>query len=211
MKITLEAYQRYDKQLLKAQEQERNIEDYEVLKAFLGQDDKTINALPEKFISQSLEDIYKFLSKETYDFKPIIKHNGITYGFIPNLDSITYGENTDLVRYISNWETMHKAMSVMYRPIKKNWLGRVKTSNGQYNIEKYTGTSNANDFLDVDADIVLGATVFFYNLTNELVRAIPNYLEKQVMNQELMSSLPNGESMQSYIDSLKETLQSLKL
>lgn len=210
MKITLKAYQRYNKQLLKAEEQERQIEDQEVLKAFLGQDDKTINELPEKFITQSLEDIYKFLSKESREFKSVIKHNGITYGFIPNLDSITYGENTDLVNYISNWDTMHRAMSVMYRPVKKNWLGRVKVSNGQYEIEKYTSTSNADDFLDIDADIVLGAMVFFYNLTNELLRAIPSFLEKQVMNQELMSSLPNGVNMQSYIDSLKETSQSMK-
>ena len=210
MRITLEAYQRYNKQLLKAEEQERQVEDYEVLKAFLGQGDKTINELPEKFITQSLEDIYKFLSKECREFKSVIKHNGITYGFIPNLDSITYGENTDLVNYISNWDTMHRAMSVMYRPVEKNWLGRVKVSNGQYEIEKYTSTSNADDFLDIDADIVLGAMVFFYNLTNELLRAIPNYLEKQVMNQELMSSLPNGVNMQSYIDSLKETSQSMK-
>ena len=210
MKITLKAYQRYNKQLLKAEEQERQIEDQEVLKAFLGQDDKTINELPEKFITQSLEDIYKFLSKESREFKSVIKHNGITYGFIPNLDSITYGENTDLVNYISNWDTMHRAMSVMYRPVEKNWLGRVKVSNGQYEIEKYTSTSNADDFLDIDADIVLGAMVFFYNLTNELLRAIPSFLEKQVMNQELMSSLPNGVNMQSYIDSLKETSQSMK-
>ena len=210
MKITLKAYQRYNKQLLKAEEQERQIEDQEVLKAFLGQDDKTINELPEKFITQSLEDIYKFLSKESREFKSVIKHNGITYGFIPNLDSITYGENTDLVNYISNWDTMHRAMSVMYRPVEKNWLGRVKVSNGQYEIEKYTSTSNADDFLDIDADIVLGAMVFFYNLTNELLRAIPSFLEKQVMNQELMSSLPNGVNMQSYIDSLKEISQSMK-
>lgn len=209
MKITLKAYQEYHKQLLKAEEQERQLDDLTILKAFLGESRKTIDALPDKFIVETLNDISKFLTKETYEFKNIFKHKGVTYGFIPNLDAITYGENTDLLNYISDWSTMHKAIAVMYRPIKKNWLGRYsKTS---YNIDKYSGTSHADVFLDLDAEIVMGAMVFFYNLTNALVNSIPNYLERVVTNQEKTSSLKSGESMQSYINSLKEISQSMKL
>ena len=59
--------------------------------------------------------------------------------------------------------------------------------------------------------VVLGAMVFFYNLTNELLNYIPNYLEKELVKEQTIGQISqeNGEAIQNYIHSLKETLRDL--
>ena len=41
------------------------------------------------------------------------------YGIIPNLDEISLGEYVDLDTYMGDWDNMHIAMNVLYRPIKE--------------------------------------------------------------------------------------------
>ena len=205
MRLTLKGYQSFASAQASATEREESLDDLSILRAFLSYSNKEVDDLPIKVTKSVLESIYELLNKTEYKFTPTFKHKGILYGFIPNLDNITYGENTDLVKYISNWDTMHRAMAVAYRPIKKNWLGRPKLFNGKYVIEDYKGTSNADAFLDLDVEIVLGMQVFFYNLTKELVNSIPSYLQSLEIPQEMLTSLQaNGESMQSFINYHKE-------
>ena len=54
----------------------------------------------------------------------------VEFGFMPNMDEMSLGEYIDLEKYISNWEDMHKALAVMYRPI-------VAGKKEFYEIEKY--------------------------------------------------------------------------
>ena len=136
------------------------------------------------------------------------KLNGTEYGMIPNLDEITYGENKDLMGYLGDWKTMHLAMSVLYRPI-------TQTLGSTYSIEKYSGTKEHRDVMQHMAlDIVLGAQVFFCRLTEELLRAIPNYLERVVHNNkgqmQDQSTKQTGEAMMRYSASLRETLEDLR-
>ena len=67
--------------------------------------------------------------------KHILKFNldGTPLGFITDLDEISYGENKDVTGYINDWQTMHKAMAVLYRPIKIS-------KKGKYIIQDYEGT-----------------------------------------------------------------------
>ena len=205
MRLTLKGYQSFASIQQDATEREEVLDDLSILRAFLMLSNKEVDDLPIEVTKSALESIYELLNKTEYKFTPTFKHKGVLYGFIPNLDKITYGENTDLVKYISDWDTMHRAMSVAYRPIKKNWFGRPKLINGKYVIEDYKGTSNADVFLDLDVEIVLGMQVFFYNLIRELVNSIPSYLESLEIHQEVLTSLQaNGVSMQNYINSLKE-------
>lgn len=136
------------------------------------------------------------------------KLNGTEYGMIPNLDEITYGENKDLMQYIGDWKTMHLAMSVLYRPI-------TQTLGNTYSVEKYNGTKEHRDVMQhMPLDIVLGAQVFFCRLTEELLRAIPNYLERVVHNSkgqmQDQSIKQTGEAMMKYSALLKETLEGLR-
>jgi hypothetical protein len=40
------------------------------------------------------------------------------FGFIPKLEDMTFGEYIDLDNYIGDVKNLHKAMAVLYRPIK---------------------------------------------------------------------------------------------
>ena len=40
------------------------------------------------------------------------------FGFIPKIEDITSGEFIDLETYLGDTETLHKAMAVLFRPIK---------------------------------------------------------------------------------------------
>ncbi len=130
---------------------------------------------------------------------------GKRFGFIPKLDDITYGENKDITNYINDWGNMHKAMAVLFRPIEK------KLSN-QYIIEDYVGSHVYSDIMkDMPLSVVLGSMVFFYNLTNELLNYIPNYLQKQISEEQMIEVdlQGSGEVILNSIRLLKETLQGL--
>ena len=131
--------------------------------------------------------------------------SGNEYGFIPNLDEITYGENKDITSYISDWKTMHKAMAVLYRPIKQK-------QNSKYLIDDYEGSHNYSEVMkNMPLDVVLGAMVFFWNLTNALLNSIPNYLEKEIKQAQMqgVDLAESGEAIQNSMHLLKETLQNL--
>jgi hypothetical protein len=193
MKITLERYIELSKI-----EEPTEMQVISILTGKSETDVKKLSIEEVESISKEIETVYN-----TKEFVPYFKHKGVLYGFIPNLDKITYGENRDLVSYISNWDTMHRAVAVAYRPIKKNWLGRPMLKKGQYVIEDYKGTSDADKFLDLDVKIVLAMQVFFYNLMRELVNSIPNYFQSKEMQKELISLGLNGEAIKKYIHSLK--------
>lgn len=38
-------------------------------------------------------------------------------GFLPKLDEITLGEFIDVESNIGDWQNIHKAMAVLYRPV----------------------------------------------------------------------------------------------
>lgn len=131
---------------------------------------------------------------------------GVEFGFIPNLEEISFGEYTDLDTYISDWDNMHKAMAVLFRPIKQKFKHT-------YSIEEYNGSITYSDVMKhAPLDVVLGATVFFYNLGNELLKSTLNYLENNqeianILNQH--SSANGGVGIQASMLLLKETLESL--
>lgn len=131
---------------------------------------------------------------------------GTRYGFIPNLDEITYGENKDITNYINDWGNMHKAMAVLYRPLRT-------THGSQYTIEQYDGSHVYSEVMkDMPLNVVLGSIGFFYNLTNELLSYIPKYLENQTKEMQAIktASPRSGNLIQSCTLLLKETLHDLK-
>jgi len=135
------------------------------------------------------------------------KHKGKMYGMIPNLDNITYGANKDILATIGDWDKMHYAMNALYRPI-------IKTSGDSYEIQEYGGDKTIDELRNMPLDVVFGARFFFYSLTNALLKAIPNYLERVVAKEiagteqtQTQSIKENGEVMMKHIASLKETLE----
>jgi hypothetical protein len=144
-------------------------------------------------------------------FQPRFKIGNIEYGFIPDLENISFGEYVDLDNYLSNWDDYNKAMAVMYRPI-------TETRKEKYNILEYNGASEFSEAMKyAPMDIAIGASVFFWTLGSELLTATLNYLktETKKMTQEQatlaqeLSLEKNGVGIQAYTDLLKETLQNM--
>ena len=73
------------------------------------------------------------------------KLNENEFGFIPKLDEMSFGEYIDLDNYLSEWENMHKAMTVLFRPIKYK-------KKDKYLIEDYEG-SGKYDLKNMSLDI----------------------------------------------------------
>lgn len=182
--------------------EEPSIDDY--IKCLLGLNDSQLNKLKSNEVL-TIELHLNNLLSETPEFKQTFKLNGITFGFIPNLDDITYGENKDLTTYVNDYSTMHKAMAVAYRPI-------IQKQGSKYRIEEYEGSHKYSELMkDAPLDVVMGMLVFFYNLTSDLLKAIPNYLQR-VATQEMKKgnlSEENGEVIAKYTHSLKATLDDL--
>lgn len=127
------------------------------------------------------------------------------YGFIPQLDQISFGEYIDLDTYIGDWENMHKAMAVLYRPIKNSYGER-------YNIIDYE-IMDAEVYRSIPMDAVISSILFFWNLGNELVQSMLTSLEQGEESRivQYLNSAENGAGMDRYTHLLKETLKNLNI
>ena len=132
--------------------------------------------------------------------------SGVEFGFIPNLEEISFGEYIDLESNLTSFDTMHKAMAVMYRPI-------VKEQKNRYDIEPYVSSVNYAEVMEfAPISIVLASQVFFWSLGKELLQATMDYLEKTMTKKEkaILAKQLNleqgGDGIQAYMHSLKEML-----
>jgi hypothetical protein len=176
-----------------------------MVQIFCGIDLKDVASIRYKDVVEINQNINNLFTKENR-FIQRFKMGGVEFGFIPNLDEMSTGEYMDLDAYITDWETMHNAMAVLYRPIT-NKLGT------KYNIEEYKGSVTYADVMrHAPLDVVLGAMVFFYNLGNDLLSSTINYLEKNQEVQNILNkhnSENGGDGIQVSMLLLKETLEDL--
>jgi len=171
----------------------------DTISIFMNIDRSAVKTIKATSMDSLVEDINK-LFKTEQRFLNRFKISGKEFGFIPKLDDITYGENKDISSYMK-WDTMHKAMAVMYRPITLK-------QRRKYLIEDYEGSHKYSEIMkSAPMDVVMGAMLFFSNLTNDLLSYIPNYLEQEE-NRLLLES--NGVDIQKFTHLLKGTLQDLK-
>jgi len=134
--------------------------------------------------------------------KTLFKLNDKEFGFIPKLDDMSFGEYIDLDTYLADWENMHLAMGVLFRPVKFK-------KNNEYIIEEYETASKYN-MKNIPLDVVMGALVFFWNLKSELLKHIVNYLSNQQevnLPAHLIASLKNGVGFNPFTDSVTEILE----
>ena len=151
-------------------------------------------------------DILNEMLAQTPQHVERFKMNGIEYGFIPDLDEMSLGEYIDLDNNASDWEKMHVAMNVLYRPIKTSKVGK-------YNIEEYD-VKFPEVMKDMPLDAAIGSLFFFYNLGKELARhtilSLDNQAEMEAIQEQLISET-NGDGINQFMDSLTEILQDLKI
>jgi hypothetical protein len=138
------------------------------------------------------------------------KIKDIEFGFIPKFDDISFGEYVDLENYMKDWKTYHKALSVMYRPIKN-------TNKDKYEIVDYEPNEDMQDLMKfAPLDVAISSSFFLSSLGIELLKATQTYLKKELKK---MTDLTNsakdtnlaktGVGMEVSMDWLTETLQNL--
>ena len=200
--VTLDQYQQW---LKVAEDKEmNNFLQQKMIEIFCGVTLKQVMLIKAKDIESIVVQISELFNQKENKFIDRFKYQDQDFGFIPKLDDMTFGEYVDLDTYLADWQLMHKAMSVLYRPItfkKKN----------QYLIEDYE-TADKYNMKQMTLDIVFGSMVFFWNLRNELQTHILSYLANQTevpISQELRDSLKNGAGINLSMDWQMETSSTL--
>lgn len=139
--------------------------------------------------------LLKEVMQSDVEFSKIFKHEGIEFGFIPNLDLISANEFMHIDEFVKSPDTYHKALAVLYRPVtkrKRNWFKR--GAHDMYDILPYNENKTFEELMkEVSCVYYLGAMVFFYNLGNDLLRYMQDYskqLESKIKKKH--TSTKNG-------------------
>ena len=200
--ITLGQYQKYLK--IQSENEDENFLAIKMIEIFCGLRGDTIMAMK----ANSIKDVTMILT-DMFNEKPQLvkefKLNGRTYGFIPKLEDMSFGEYIDLDTYIGDMENIHRAMNVLYRPIKQKYQDK-------YLIEDYTGV-DPEVMKSMPMDAVLSSILFFYNLGMDLSKAMLNSLEedKEMNLAQYLTSEESGDGINHFSVSLKEILEDLKI
>ena len=206
--IKLWQYQKYMKIL--EQNKTEDAEDQDKVMDFLNM------KLVEIFCNVSLIDVSKIplneyskileILNKAFSEKPNLvqrfKLLDVEMGFIPKLDDITLGEYVDIEYNISDWQKIHKAMAVLYRPV--NFKAKDK-----YDVAPYKVNEEIQELMkEMPLDAAISSMLFFYNLGSDLLGAIPKYLEQNLRKEDMQMLdkhlQKNGGGINQFMHSLKE-------
>ena len=200
--VTLHQYQRF----LKVQEatNDDNVIGMKMIEIFCNVSADIVKGLKVNDAYAIVEMLKNIMTQKT-DLQRVIRVRGIRYGFIPNLDEMTFGEYVDLDTYLTSWDNMHKAMSVLYRPIQTQ-------NKDLYNIKEYEAKLDDN-LLHMPMHAVMGSILFFYHLGNALSQIMITYLTEKQENQlvQYINSELDGDGTPVYMGYLKGILDNLKI
>ena len=127
-------------------------------------------------------------------------------GFIPNLAAITFGELIDLDTYLPETKNLHKAMAVLYRDVTAK-------SRDLYQVEKYKGAGEAQEYKQMPLDVAMSAMVFFWSIAKDLVSDTLPFLEmpKPITEAQTLadrlSLFQSGDGTQGFTNLQPETLR----
>jgi hypothetical protein len=208
--ITLGQYQKYLK-VIEANEGDDNAAEFINLKTieiFCDIEFKEVLSIP----LGEAEKVLSIISKAFEEKPELIRHFkllGVDMGFIPSLESISLGEYIDVENSISDWQTMHKAMAVLFRPVNFR-------SKERYTIAPYEPSDEVSELMkEMPLSVAMGSMVFFYDLGTELLRAIPTYIQQNLTEEQTyllkQTSAQSGDGINQFMDLLKGmSLDSMK-
>lgn len=201
--ITLDQYQKFLR--LDTEDKPNSYLFQKVIEIFCNVNLKDIAEFKYSDISSIANEISSMFEQDT-PFVPTFTMNNVEYGFIPKLDDMSLGEYIDVDNYFHDWTTMHKAMAVLFRPIKYR-------KGNKYLIEDYDPDVDKNKMKSMPLNVVLGAKVFFYTIAIELLNHIPNYLslhQEDLTLQQKQILARSGDGIRVFTDLLEATFPNLK-
>lgn len=203
--ITLGQYQKY----LRILDENEGADDFLALKTieiFCNVSLKDVLSIPAKDAEKVLSIITK-----AFEEKPKLIRRfdllGVDMGFEPQLETISLGAYIDVEDNISDWQKMHKAMAALYRPVNFK-------SKDKYTIAPYEPSEDVSALMrEMPLDVAMSAMVFFYDLGTELLKAIPNYIQSNLTEEQtyqLKQTLAqSGGGINQSTHSLEEMFSSL--
>jgi len=205
--ITLGQYQRYMR--IVDQNKDESANDFvnkKLVEIFCNINLNEVDSIPVVEFNRILEILQKAFEEKF----SLIRHfdlGGVEMGFIPKLDDMSLGEYVDVEASISDWQNIHKAMAVLYRPVN----AKIKD---KYTIAPYKPNDDIHEWMkQMPLSVVMSCLVFFYDLGIELSTASLAFLEtamKKDKTSQLKEALEeSGVGISQFMDSLKETSQSL--
>ena len=204
--ITLEQYQKFTK-INTDENQDSSFLMHKTVELFCNLNLQDIAKIKFIYVQEILNDINN-LFEPKQDLIPTFNLNGVEYGIIPVLDDMTLGEYIDLDETFTDWDTMHKAMAVLYRPVSFK-------KGDRYQIEDYEGLDKAELMKQMPLDVVMGCMFFFWSLNEELLKTTLNYLSQEVPNQltteQLKTLAKNGDGSIAYGNYLTQMLNDLNI
>lgn len=199
--ITLGQYQKFSK--IFTEDTDQDFLQKKMVEIFCGIPLADVNKIKYSSVKKVVETISKMFNekpklKKTFDLA------GKEFGFHPQLSEMTFGEFVDADTFTGDWETMDKAMSVLYRPVKDKF-------NDSYLIEEYDGKTK--EFMkQMPLDVAFGAIFFLSNLRNELTALILNFSAKEMKKmttQQRQLLERNGDGLAHCIASVQKASQTL--
>ena len=157
-----------------------------IVSIFCDKDSSDVEKLSIQQLGNIMTDLEWVTAKPLKNFYQSWEHNGIKYGFIPNLSAIKVGEWIDLEQYMkAPVQNLHKLLSILYRPITK-----INNGVNNYEIEDYdsnTAKSRAELFYNwMPIDLGYGVALFFLSFVEELlvnIRESSTKEMKQIMEE----------------------------
>jgi len=200
--VTLDQYQRYLK--IQDNNQDEKFLASKMIEIFCGV--KLSDTLKMKYADvDGICNILVDMFNEKPQLVTKFKMKGVEYGFIPKLDNISLGEYIDLDAFLGDWDNMHRAMAVLYRPIENKY-------GDKYSIKDYEA-GDGEVMKDMPLDAVISSIIFFYHLGIDLSQAMMNYLEEQEETSlvQYLNSEVSGVGINQFTHSLKAILDDLKV
>jgi len=201
--ITLYQYQRFEKLILN--NEPSDFVNQKTIEIFCNIELKDVARIRIAEVSEILIHINNLLQQKP-KLTNTFKLGVYEFGFIPKLEDITSGEYIDLESYLSDTQTLHKAMAVLYRPIKNK-------TKSLYTIEEYN--KDSQDMAEVlkymPLDVALGSMLFFWTLLNDCVNGLADFIQREVEQSEQAKNIleKNGVGINHSMQQLKEMYSNL--
>lgn len=211
--IKLSQWQKYIEVLDKNKDADLNgFIEKKLLGIFCGVELKDVDRIGLSLFDNTIQHLSNILNSKPELVKTfkMTGTDGVTveFGLIPNFDKMSYGEFVDLERYLFVEKDLHRAMAVMYRPVKLK-------SKGSYLIHDYKGTEYLAEVMkNTPLDVALAARVFFYRLATKLSNFTMAYTLKELQQKQEgrkdKHSVKSGETIKQYLHSLKKMSEELE-
>jgi len=168
--ITLEQYQRFA--LINTEEQDKEFFMFKTIEIFCGVDIALVSKM-RLSDAESISNEVLGVLQQNVPFTNKFELDGVKYGFIPDLQAISLGEFIDLEEGLSKDKDFHKAASVMFRPI-------VKEFGELYTIDGYEASTEMHHVMkQAPVGVISAAIVFFYNIAKELLKASQDFSSQE--------------------------------